>query len=89
MKYRIRRTSDYQGKKPPVDGATDMGPKTTYKDEIEEKWWTIDIPNLVTFADCFGKIIVYAGNSEETRHDQDDNVDQALPTVEIYDDYRE
>jgi hypothetical protein len=76
VKFKVSRTSDFWGDKPPTSNAIQ---EEQIKNGRKKKIWMIDIENLndlLSFAKEHGSIVF-------------SNDDGDLPEVEIYDDYRE
>lgn len=81
MKFRITRTSNWSGERAPYEG--------TYLDKIEykgtsyeHKYWAIDISSLeelIALRDKVGEALVIEKEDEEP----------GLPSIDIYDYYRE
>lgn len=99
MKFRVKRTSAGREfhQKPPCPDAKDRGPVEpddglqTYPDGSKadpvDKWWTVEVDDLLAFAVAYGQIIISAKGGDA--FGSEPNVDHSLPVLEIYDGYRE
>lgn len=78
MKFRVRRTSDWLCEDAPCEGAV-----IDHTDRYGSNVWTIEVADLTALLDLCAKevtSVVVSGPSEYINN---------LPTIEIYDDYRE
>ena len=75
MKYKISRSSDFRGRKAPVEGAQRI-------DDDDSKWsweWVVDVPDLLAFVKEHQERIIL-GETDDPEYPFE---------IEIYDDYRE
>ena len=78
MKFRVIRTSDWMYKDAPCEGAV-IDHVNKYGDNV----WTIEIADLTALLDLCAKEVTSVVVSGPC------GVSDNLPTIEIYDDYRE